>query len=146
MTGATILIAEIPLSVSHSFAVARCTESRGGRSKYRFVAACARPVGNVGSNSVRTDKNHPSSLFAESEFSVCTDQYSPRAWHRADCRACSAERQNLMAAWMSGYFNAARNMPTVDFGRYATNKRRVAKHCRAHRDENLMRAIETVAF
>jgi hypothetical protein len=51
-----------------------------------------------------------------------------------------------MAAWMSGYFNAARNMPTVDFGRYATNKRRVAEHCRAHRDENLMRAIETVAF
>jgi acid stress chaperone HdeB len=56
------------------------------------------------------------------------------------------ERQNLMAAWMSGYFNAARNMPTVDFGRYATNKRLVAEHCRAHRDENLMRAIETVAF
>ena len=24
------------------------------------------------------------------------------------------ERQNLMAAWTSGYFNAARNMPTVD--------------------------------
>jgi hypothetical protein len=50
-----------------------------------------------------------------------------------------------MAAWMSGYFNAARNMPTVDFDRYAT-KRLVAEHCRAHRDENLMRAIETVAF
>ena len=56
------------------------------------------------------------------------------------------ERQNLITAWMSGYFNAARNMPTVDFGRYATNKRLVAEHCRAHRDENLMRAIETVAF
>ena len=56
------------------------------------------------------------------------------------------ELQNLMAAWMSGYFNAARNMPTVDFGRHATNKRLVAEHCRAHRDENLMRAIETVAF
>jgi acid stress chaperone HdeB len=56
------------------------------------------------------------------------------------------ERQNLIPAWMSGYFNAARNMPTVDFGRYATNKRRVEEHCRAHRDENLMRAIETVAF
>jgi hypothetical protein len=65
------------------------------------------------------------------------------------CRNCleaPPERQNLMAAWMSGYFNAARNMPTVDFGRYATNKRLVAEHCRAHRDENLMRAIETVAF
>ena len=38
MTGAIILIADIPLSVSHSFTVARCTGSRGGRSKYRFVA------------------------------------------------------------------------------------------------------------
>jgi acid stress chaperone HdeB len=56
------------------------------------------------------------------------------------------ERQNLITAWMSGYFNAARNMPTVDFGRYANNKRLVAEHCRAHRDENLMRAIEMVAF
>ena len=56
------------------------------------------------------------------------------------------ERQNLMAAWMSGYFNAARDMPTVDFGRFATNKRLVAEYCREHRDENLMRAIETVAF
>ena len=42
MTGATILIADIPLSVSHSFTVARCTGSRGGRWKYRSVAACAR--------------------------------------------------------------------------------------------------------
>ena len=32
------------------------------------------------------------------------------------------ERQDLIAAWMSGYFNAARNMPTVDFGRFATNR------------------------
>ena len=56
------------------------------------------------------------------------------------------ERQNLITAWMSGYFNAVRNMPRVDFDRYATNKRLVAEHCRAHRDENLMRAIEAVAF
>ncbi len=32
------------------------------------------------------------------------------------------ERQILIAAWMSGYFNAERNMPTVDFGRFAANK------------------------
>ena len=56
------------------------------------------------------------------------------------------ERQNLMAAWMTGYFNAARDMPTVDFGKFATNKRLVAEYCREHRDANLMRAIETVAF
>jgi hypothetical protein len=52
----------------------------------------------------------------------------------------------LLVALMWVYLNAARNMPSVDFGSYATNKRRVAEHCRANRDENLMRAIETVAF
>src|SRR5271166_5853016 len=51
------------------------------------------------------------------------------------------DRQELMAAWMSGYFNAARNMPTVDFGRFETNKKLVAKYCRGHRNANLMRAI-----
>ena len=56
------------------------------------------------------------------------------------------ERQELIAAWMSGYFNAARNMPTVDFGRFATNKALVTKYCRAHRNANLMRAIQTAAF
>jgi hypothetical protein len=56
------------------------------------------------------------------------------------------DRQELIAAWMSGYFNAARNMPTVDFGRFATNKKLVEKYCRAHRSANLMRAIHTAAF
>src|SRR5271163_4853427 len=56
------------------------------------------------------------------------------------------DRQELIAAWMSGYFNAERNMPTVDFGRFATNKKLVAKYCRSHRKANLMRAIRTAAF
>jgi len=56
------------------------------------------------------------------------------------------ERQQLIAAWMSGYFNAERNMPTVDFGRFATNKKQVGKYCRGHRNANLMRAIRTAAF
>jgi hypothetical protein len=47
---------------------------------------------------------------------------------------------------MSGYFNAARNMPTVDFGRFATNKKLVAKYCRAHGNANLMRAVQTAGF
>src|SRR5271168_3255063 len=55
------------------------------------------------------------------------------------------DRQELIAAWMSGYFNAERNMPTVD-GRFATNKKLVAKYCRSHRKANLMRAIRTAAF
>jgi acid stress chaperone HdeB len=56
------------------------------------------------------------------------------------------DRQELIAAWMSGYFNAERNMSTVDFGRFATNKKLVAKYCRSHRNTNLMRAIRTAAF
>ncbi len=56
------------------------------------------------------------------------------------------DRQELIAAWMSGYFNAERNMPTVDFVRFATNKKLVAKYCRSHRKANLMRAIRTAAF
>jgi acid stress chaperone HdeB len=56
------------------------------------------------------------------------------------------DRQQLIAAWMSGYFNAARNMPTVDFGRFATNKELVAEYCQAHWNANLMSAIQTVAF
>ena len=56
------------------------------------------------------------------------------------------DQQELIAAWMSGYFNSERNMPTVDFARFATNKKLVAKYCRTHRNTNLMRAIRTAAF
>ena len=56
------------------------------------------------------------------------------------------QRQELIAAWMSGYFNAARDLPTVDFGRFATNKKLVEKYCKPHKNENLMNAIKKVAF
>jgi acid stress chaperone HdeB len=56
------------------------------------------------------------------------------------------DRQQLIAAWMNGYFNAARNMPMVDYGRFATNKKRVEKFCRTHKNDNLMNVIKKVAF
>ena len=56
------------------------------------------------------------------------------------------DRQQLIAAWMSGYFNAARNMPTVDFGRFAANKSLVEKFCRRHKADNLMNVIKKVTF
>lgn len=37
------------------------------------------------------------------------------------------DRQEWIAAWMSGYFNQERNMPTVDFKRFASNKRLVTQ-------------------
>lgn len=56
------------------------------------------------------------------------------------------ERQDQFAAWMSGYFNAARNMPMVDLKRFATNKARVARYCRGHKADNLMNVIRRVAI
>ena len=55
-------------------------------------------------------------------------------------------RQEQYAAWMSGYFNAARNMPMVDLKRFATNKRLVEKYCKGHKKDNLMNVIRKVAI
>ena len=55
-------------------------------------------------------------------------------------------RQEQYAAWMSGYFNAARNMPMVDLKRFATNKRLVEKYCKGHKNDNLMNVIRKVAI
>jgi HdeA/HdeB family len=63
-----------------------------------------------------------------------------------DYTGAPPDRQELIAAWMSGYFNAARNMPTVDFSRFATNKKLVEKYCRRHKADNLMNAIKKVTF
>ena len=55
------------------------------------------------------------------------------------------DRREWFAAWMSGYFNAERNMPVVDFGTFASNKKKVEKYCRGRKEENLMKAIRKVA-
>jgi len=57
-----------------------------------------------------------------------------------------AERQELVAAWMSGFFNASRNQPRVDLARFALNKKRVEKYCKGHRPETLMSAIQRSAY
>ena len=56
------------------------------------------------------------------------------------------ERQEQFAAWMSGYFNAERNMPMVDLKKFATNKKWVEKYCRGHKKDNLMNVIRKVAI
>jgi hypothetical protein len=55
-------------------------------------------------------------------------------------------RQEQYAAWMSGYFNAAQNMPMVDLKRFANNKQRVEEYCRGHKNDNLMNVIRKVAI
>jgi len=55
------------------------------------------------------------------------------------------ERQEQFAAWMSGYFNAERNIPMVDLKRFSANKKKVEKYCRSNKKDNLMNAIRKVA-
>lgn len=64
----------------------------------------------------------------------------------SDYLTSDPERQELIAAWMSGYYNSARNQPTVDLTRFATNKKNVEKYCQRNKKENLMNAIQKVAF
>jgi HdeA/HdeB family len=56
-----------------------------------------------------------------------------------------AERQLMVASWMSGYFRAARNQPVFDFTRFNTNRRAVGAHCKRNGGETLMSAIQKTA-
>lgn len=56
------------------------------------------------------------------------------------------ERQDMVAAWMSGYFNASINQPVVSFERFEYNKRTVSDYCRSHSRETLMSAIRQTVF
>jgi acid stress chaperone HdeB len=53
-----------------------------------------------------------------------------------------AERQQLIAAWMSGYFSAAKNFSTLDFRYFDYNKAVVTGYCKKHKAETLMSAIQ----
>lgn len=64
----------------------------------------------------------------------------------SDYLSSDPERQEMIAAWMSGYYNSARNQPTVDLSRFATNKKNVEKYCKKNKKANLMNAIQKVAF
>lgn len=56
-----------------------------------------------------------------------------------------AERREMIASWMSGYFRASKNRPIFDFQRFANNKRAVESHCRKFGGETVMSAIQKKA-
>jgi hypothetical protein len=56
------------------------------------------------------------------------------------------DRAVLIGAWMSGYWNAARNLETLDITRYKANSKRVSNYCKRHRKDTLMSAIGKVAI
>ena len=53
-----------------------------------------------------------------------------------------ADRQDIIASWMSGYFSAARNNAVLDTSRFERNKAAVTAYCKRHRVETLMSAIQ----
>ncbi len=58
---------------------------------------------------------------------------------------CPFDKQLAIGAWMSGYWNAARNQETLDITRYRANSKRVSNYCKRHKRETLMATIQRVA-
>ena len=56
-----------------------------------------------------------------------------------------ADRKNMIAAWMSGYFRASRAQPVLDFQRFASNRTAVSRYCSKRGGETLMSAIQKSA-
>lgn len=57
----------------------------------------------------------------------------------------SFDKSEAIGAWMSGYWNAQRNIETLDITRYKANSKRVSNYCKAHPKEALMATIQKVA-
>ena len=56
--------------------------------------------------------------------------------------ASDRDRQDIMASWFSGYFNAARNNSVLDTSRFERNKATVTSYCKRNGAETLMSAIQ----
>ena len=56
------------------------------------------------------------------------------------------DTQDVIAAWMSGYYNAAKNQSTVDLARFERNRKAVEKYCKKNKLETLMSAIQRNAY
>jgi acid stress chaperone HdeB len=56
------------------------------------------------------------------------------------------ERQDLIAAWMSGYFNAAKNQSVLNLARFDRNRKAIEHYCKTHKPETLMSAIQRNAY
>ncbi len=57
----------------------------------------------------------------------------------------SYDKEVLIGAWMSGYWNAQRNLETLDISRYRANSKRVSNYCKKYPRQTLMATIEKVA-
>lgn len=56
-----------------------------------------------------------------------------------------ADRQNIIASWMAGYFSASKNLSTIDLRYVARNNKVVWDFCKKHKSETLMSVIQKKA-
>ena len=56
------------------------------------------------------------------------------------------DTKDVLAAWMSAYFNAAKNQSMVDLARFERNRKAVETYCKKHKLETLMSAIQRNAY
>jgi acid stress chaperone HdeB len=56
------------------------------------------------------------------------------------------ENQDVIAAWMSGYFNAAKSQSVLNVARFERNRKAVENYCKSHKPETLMSAIQRNAY
>lgn len=56
------------------------------------------------------------------------------------------DTRDVLAAWMSGYFNAAKDQSKVDLARFERNRKAVETYCKKHKLETLMSAIQRNAY
>jgi acid stress chaperone HdeB len=56
------------------------------------------------------------------------------------------DKQEVIGAWMSGFFNASQNRKILDISRYQANSKRVSNYCKKHKKETLMSAIQRSTF
>ena len=55
------------------------------------------------------------------------------------------DKQVMIGAWMSGFYNASLNRQDLDITRYQANSKRVSNYCKKRKKETLMSAIQRVA-
>jgi HdeA/HdeB family len=56
------------------------------------------------------------------------------------------DKQVMIGAWMSGYYNASLNRQDLDITRYRANSKRVSNYCKRRKKDTLMNAIQRVAL
>jgi hypothetical protein len=68
--------------------------------------------------------------------------YSHLDQHGAMDTRKDRETQDVIAAWISGYFNAAKNQGMVNLSRFERPRKAVEKYCRSHKPETPMSSAQ----